>query len=99
MLYYAKQNHPGLRCPQCGCTWLRITGFARVTIHYDAATRTFLDLVDIDEDSRLSATGVACMDCEHDCTALVADTFGPMRAQMTQGSHKFLDVYIHSSNG
>lgn len=78
MLYYAKHNHPELRCPQCGCASLRITGFARVTIHYDAARRTFLDLVDVDEDSRLSAAGVACADCEHDCTALVADTFGPL---------------------
>lgn len=77
MLYHAKRNHPELRCPKCGCAWFRITGFARVTIHYDAENRDFLDDVLVDESSRLSASDVACMDCEYDCTALVADTFGP----------------------
>jgi hypothetical protein len=77
MIYHAKRNHPELRCPKCGCAWFHITGFARVTLHYDGATRAFLDLVDVDEDSRLSISDVVCMDCEYDCTALVGDTFGP----------------------
>ena len=78
MMYHAKENHPELRCPKCGGAWFSVTGFARVSIYYDAATRSFLDLVDEDEDSRLSASGVVCSDCKCDCTALVADAFGPM---------------------
>ena len=78
MIYIAKENHPELRCPNCGCTWFRVTGFAPVALHYNAANRAWLDDVLVDELAPMYAAAVACMDCNHDCTALVADTFGPM---------------------
>ena len=77
MIYHIKRNHAELRCPKCGCAWFRITGFARVSLHYDAESRRFLDDILADESSPLSASAVACMDCECDCTVVVADTFGP----------------------
>ena len=87
MLYYAENNHPTFRCPRCGCPWFRVTGVTRVTLHYDAESRAFLDDVLVDDSSRLSPTDIECMDCSYDCATLVGDTFGPKCAPIRAASN------------
>jgi len=74
------ENHQSLHCPNCGSAWFRPTGFARVTLCYNAEDRTWIDDVSVDESESapMHTTAVACMECGHDCTAIVAGAFGPM---------------------
>ena len=79
-IYTAEENHPELRCPNCGSMWFRPKGFARVTLTYNAEDRSWIDDICVDEEAPMYCAAVSCMDCGHDCTAATADAFGPICA-------------------